>query len=216
MPTDTDLVNDALGLVGQDQINSLQPGLNNKVIPVALRALPRVKRAALRARDWNSARARAQLIEVTNTSGLDNLKQLEWTHAYRAPSDCLCIRRFIGPWERHRRHHYSLERDENGKQVIFCNLNAPVGLVYTREQLDPNMYDALLYDAVVRRLASDLAASWARDFKLAAGLLQTFAIAFDEAVGADEAEGGIEQEHSLDLLDVRLGGTPGMPTNVPR
>lgn len=211
MPTDTDFVNDALGMIGQDAIASLNPSLTNKIIPIAKNALVRVKRATLRARDWNCARRRKALDPVDNTS------LGEWGNAYRLPPDCLAVRRFVGPWERHQRHAYSVEIDDQKKRIIFCNIGPNASIVYTADLQDVALWDALLYDAGVKRLASELAAVWGKDVKLSQNLLQHYAMSFDETVGVDEAEGGLERNISTGFLDVRAGGAAFRgPTNVIR
>ncbi len=100
MATDLDLVNYALGLIGQDELVSLSDTTNSRVVRLSNRFLPRVKQYCLRARDWNCARKRQPLVTVNNPDGTDTA-MVEWRFAYALPSDLFCMRRFVG-WNRPR------------------------------------------------------------------------------------------------------------------
>lgn len=191
MPTDTDLVNQALGLIGQDRINSLDNTVASKVIQTSNFFLPRVKRSVLRGRDWNCARKREVLIAV------DNPAVGEWSYAYRLPTDCLAMRRFSSNIRCVAFAPYSVEG-----RILLTN-NTPVKIVYTAEVTNPNLWDTLLFDACATRLAAELAGPIVRDFGMAKGFWEEYMAKIDEATGVDEAEGGIEKVWSDTLVQVR-------------
>ena len=211
MSTDTNLANYALGLIAQDPIPNLLPAsaMNNKVIVAINEYLAQVKESMLRARDWNCARRRAALAEVTNES------LGEWAYAYRTPADCLAVRRFVG--ERTGcRSPFAWEIDSASKRILYCNVqNAKI--VYTANITDVNRWDKLLFNACGAMLAARLAGAWGRDTKLAEKFMGDAFREFDEAYGVDEGESGNEQESSTLFTDVRYGGVLGTgPTNVNR
>lgn len=196
MATDTDLVNKALGLIGQDRITSLDNTINSKVIQTANFFLDPTKRAVLRAFDWNCARTRVALAETA-----ENESAGEWAHSYAYPSDCLAARRFVG--DKNRRFAFSVETNLVGNRVIYTNLSS-AKLVYTRNQTDVNKWDALLFDACAHRLAVDFASVFPRDMKFVETMWKVYNMKIAEAAGMNEAEDGIEEQRSRSMVAVRF------------
>jgi hypothetical protein len=194
MATDVDLVNQALGIIGQDRITALTNA--SKVAETCKLFLPRVKQATLRARDWNCARKRAVLDPVTNNS------QGEWLYAYQLPPDCLAFRRFVEPrWRGERRGGvFAVEQ-----RILFTN-NSTAKVVYTFDLVDVNRWDSMLFDAAATRLASELAGPIARDFTIAQKTFQMYVAKIEEAQGVDEQESEFEEERTATLNEVRRGG----------
>jgi hypothetical protein len=111
------------------------------------------------------------------------------------------MRRFVSErvWKRHR---WAVEVDSTMQRILYTNVeNAKI--VYTALITNVQMWDDLLFDAATRVLASKLAISFARDFKIAQGLMQTAFAAFDEAAGAETS---YEMETGSNFIDARLGG----------
>lgn len=196
MATDLDMVNASLALVGMDKLASLDNTTNNKVIEVANGFLPRVKRAVLRAHDWNCARRRRELNATTN----DSLG--EWTYAFRLPDDCLAVRRFVSPYEATAYATYSVELDSQDKRILYTDCGV-AKVVYTAEFTDVNRWDALLFDAAVTRLAIEFAAVFPRDSKWVQMNWELYQKKIDEAAGVNETEGGLERVYSDSIASVR-------------
>src|ERR1043166_7447863 len=91
---DLTLVNRALNEIGQSPVPSLDNTTNNNTIATALLHLDPVKRATLRAVDWNCARRRKQLTLINEADGTNDSLG-EWTKAYRLPGEVLAVRRFV-------------------------------------------------------------------------------------------------------------------------
>ena len=199
MATDTDLVNKALALIGQERITSLDNTVNSKVIQTANLFLEPSKRATMRAYDWNCCRKRAPLVETST-----NAAEGEWLYSYALPSDCLAARRFAG--DKNRRFKFSIERTtEPGiNRVIYANIKTPT-LVYTSSSFnDVNQWDALLFDACAHRLAIDFASVFPRDLKFVEAMWKGYQLKIAEAAGMNEAEDGIEDQRSQNMINVRF------------
>lgn len=197
MPTDLDLTNQALTEIGQDKIPALDNTVNSKVIQTAIFQLPRCKQAVLRINDWNCARRRIALNLLTDDFSLG-----EWFFSYRLPTDCLAVRRFVGLNEEERSQKFSVEQDQDGKPLLLTNVDQ-AKIVYTHNLTDVNRFDALLFDACATRLAIQFAISFPRDLKFLTSLWEVYKSKVEEAVGADEAEGGIESSYAYDMVTVR-------------
>lgn len=205
MPTDLDLANEALGLIGQDRVTTLSAGsnitLNNKVVPTINLYLPQIKHYTLQLRDWRCARRRAVPAIVGSGKALDNPSLGEWRFAYRLPADYLMMRRFVAErtWKRHK---WQVEIDDQGKRILYTNFEK-AKIVYTAYIDDVNMWDHVVYQLAVARLAMKLGISFSRDFKIAQGMFQHVLNEYDEAAGAETA---YEQETGSNFVDARLGG----------
>lgn len=200
--TDLELVNKALIGVGETKLPSLDNVNHNKLIDTANEFLPIVKRACLRAHDWNCARKRAALILLGAGNSNDSLG--EWTYAYRLPSDCLAVRRFLGTADSTKFAPFSVELDSEDKPTLYCNISN-ARIAYTTELLDVNRWDALLFDACATRLSSEFAGSSPRDMKMVDGLWRFYQAKIEEAAGVNEAEGGIGRTYSNSLAGARHG-----------
>lgn len=195
--TDTDLVNAALILVGESQVSSLDNTQNSTKVQTALTFLPRIKRAVLRAQDWNCARRRAELATVTNES------QGEWDYAYGLPADNLAVRRFASSIPAIAFAKFSVELTGEDKPILYTN-EISAKIVYTKDLLDVNRWDALLFDAGAARLAIDFAAVFSRDETTVKNMHELYQMKLDEAAGVNAAEGGVERVYSKSILDARL------------
>lgn len=197
MATDVELVNAALTEIGQKKITSLDNTINSDVIQTAIFQLPRIKRAVLRARDWNVARRRFTLVLLATDISLG-----EWTYNYDLPADCLAVRRFVGTTDEEKYQKFSVEQTPAGKPVFMTNVQG-AKIVYTHDLVDVNRWDPMLFDAAATRLAIEFAISFARDLKFVSALWQSFKEKMEEGVGVDEAEGGIESAYNVDMVTVR-------------
>lgn len=198
--SDLSLANTALNFIGSDRIVSLDNTVNSKVIQTVNQYLPLAKQETLRARDWNCVRGRKQLASLDARA----LSLGEWSFAYRLPDDFLCMRSFI-TWNPETKFAaYRVEIDDGDKRVLFTDCGTDK-VVYTRNVTDVNRWDSLLFGACALKLAVYLTGPIIRDFKMAQGMMAHFAVQFEEAIGANEGEGGHDQPYDGTLVSVRYG-----------
>jgi hypothetical protein len=195
MPTDLDLVNEGLNLVGENRIPSLTNTTNSKLIETAKFFLPRVKRAVLRAHDWNCARRRKELAAATNES------LGEWGLAYRLPPECLAVRRFVSSIPEVAYAPFSVEIDSQNKPILYTDEGVNK-IVFTGE-ISVDRWDSLLFDMAATRLAIEFASVFPRDVKFVEAMWRTYSIKLDETRGVSETEGGIERVYSDSIASVR-------------
>ena len=196
--TDLDLVNVALTRVGMEKLKSLDNTVNSKVIDCAQLQLPVAKRAVLRAADWNCARRRRVL---ALRAGPD-LSLGEWSYTYEVPTDCLAVRRYIGIHDETKFAPFSVEKDENFTPILFSNIEQ-AAIVYTADMTDVNRFDSMLFDACATRLGIEFCIAFPRELKFMTALWEVYQKKIEEAMGADEAEGGIEKAYERDMVNVR-------------
>ena len=205
MPTDLDLSNEALGLIGMESVNTLARGqgtvLGNKVIPTVNLYLPQLKRYILSVRDWRCARRRATPAIVGSGVALDNDSLGEWRFAYRLPADYLTMRRFVSErvWKRHR---WSVEVDSLGLRILYTNFEK-ANIVYTAYIDNVQQWDNVVYQLAVAKLATKLGISFSRDFRIAEEMYKHSLMEYDESAGAETS---YEMETGSNFVDARLGG----------
>lgn len=198
MPTNLDLVNQALNEMGQARIPSLDNTNNSALVDTANFQLARVKKAVLRVRDWNCARKRREL------DALDaGLSLGEWSLAYRLPPDCVAVRRFVSTCPETAHAPFSVERDPDDKPILFTNCGNNK-IVYTALIDDVNRWDPLLFDACASRLAVQFAITLNKDLKFLQSCWQAYQMKIEEAAGVDEAESGVERVIRSDFVGVRF------------
>lgn len=166
MPSQTDLLNGALGLCGANRITGIDDGTINanhcKVF------YPPLLDATLRMAHWNFAVGRANL-SPSVTPPL-----FEWAYAYPLPADNLKLREYNGGtvnasglvlWDGRWLRLYVIE---SGK--LLSNEATP-SIVYTRRETDPNMWAGDFYQYIMYHLGSYLANAIPKDTKKAESLL---------------------------------------------
>lgn len=174
-------------------------------------------RSSLRAFDWPFARAYSPGAAVVATLAPG------WLYSFALPADCLRLRDIARPDKRQPRHRFELIG-----QTIQCNVLAPV-FVYTREVLDPMLWDATFIQAASYQLALQLAmplTGKAGNAEMMRKMLaQALSVAQTEA--ANEEPNDINQDRMPDWLLARgyggdwrgeLGvssGPPGASGGVP-
>ena len=140
--------------------------------------LPQVTRTALREHPWRFATKRAPLALVGTGNG-------GFQYRYQYPTDCLLAREI----ERGGIEPLPFETDlgEDGTLNILCDRPDAV-LIYTAEVTDPNVWDALFYDALAWQLAAELAVTLGNDGSKGKYLEERAAYAWDKARTADARE----------------------------
>jgi len=156
------------------------------------------KDSVLRAHDWNFARCRVDL-------GLLATTFTNWSYTYAYPSDCLVARKIVNPLgsgntqtyydyedETYRttgQLPYDIMRTSTGSKVVVTNI-ADAELEYTARIDDANMFDSMFIDALILRLASDLASPLRADRRVAGDFYQKYQYTIREA-RTDNANEGV-------------------------
>lgn len=183
MPSETDLCNDALAQIGENEITAIDDETVNA--NRCLRFLPGVRDEILRKHLWNFAMKRV-------TPALSATAPVSrFSYAYAIPADCLRVVR--------------LGTDDDVMWKIegrFLVTDAEsITIVYIARIEDPNVWDSIAYQAISTRLASKLAGSIKRDVKLAAGLYELSKEIMSDALTVDGQEGIQDTIDTPDLTD---------------
>ena len=200
MSTETDVCNEALGLIGQSPITAIDDGS----IPAnrCLQFYAPLRDALLRSHHWNFALKWVQLAQDVTPPVAG------FTFAYTLPADCLkvvnyggslptsptTIVSYIDPYQR-TVVRYKIE----GRKLVS---NDGVAYIqYLRQVTNPAEWDGLFYQVVATWLASKLAGSLAKDPKMSAALLaQATNMIMPLALAVDGQEGSIEPYVVDDLI----------------
>ena len=196
MAAETDFLNFALGKIGADRITNIDDGTENA--NHCLTIWPALRKGILRSHNWNFAEERAKL--ALNATP----PPFEYAFSYALPSDALKLKEYnattvnvynfdipgIWVWK-----YFKIE----GRN-LYTNDGA-VLIVYVKDVPDPNLWDALFYQAAAAWFASELALAITKDTKMSASLLQTaLGVLMPMALSADGQEGPIVPIQVPDLL----------------
>lgn len=145
----TDIVNQALGLLGESPIADLTEG--SAVSIAASRQYDAVRRMLLRKYNWTFALRRKRLVEMANaTPGV-------YSHTYALPEDCLRPIRIIGADDRTPPDESPVTGFEPvGDRRISCDDPDPL-LEYVANITDTTIFDDLFTEALAYHLAAALA-----------------------------------------------------------
>lgn len=162
MPSETDCLNDALGQIGEARITAIDDGSRNA--NQCQTFYPELRRAALRANDWNFASARAELPQDAVPPSIG------YAYSYTLPADCLRVREYAGSNTTvsalttldqssviRQLPSYSIE----GRKLLTNDAQAFIR--YTRDVTNPDEWDSLFYQYLTTHLASKLAAAISKD-----------------------------------------------------
>lgn len=199
MPSETDVLNMALGKIGQSSISGIDdPSKSGHWCKIYY---PQRRRALLRAHFWNFAETRINLNQDFIPPGS------EFAYAYTTPPDMLRIKTFNGIllnaslvaidpayWT----HYAGLYKIE-GKKLLTNDTS--VNIVYVADVENPDVWDSLFLDVVVTWLASELALAIAHDVNKANSLLtQAVNLLLPLAAAVDGQEGSVQRTIVNDLL----------------
>lgn len=198
MPSETDCLNDALGMIGESRITAIDDG--------SVRAnycqtfYPTLRDGLLRSHHWNFAMRRVELAQDAIAPSF------EFVFSYTLPTDLLKITEYNGaatdptltngviPWIASR---YTIE----GRQLLTNDTQ--VKIVYVARVTDPNLWDAMFYQVMSTWLASKLAAAIMKDDRKAKSLLQDALGLLPMATALDGQEGTPPRLISDSLTRVR-------------
>jgi len=164
MPSQTDLLNDALGQIGAARITAIDDGSINANHCQTF--YPALRRGLLRSHHWNFAEARVQLAQ--DAVG----PVFEYTFSYTLPADLLKMKEYNG-----------INLDTSTVELTYLwrmfkvegrkllSNDGEVKIVYVQDVTDPNLWDAIFYQTIAAWLASKLASAISKDAKLSQALL---------------------------------------------
>lgn len=153
------------------------------------RRYPYARDAVLRSYDWNFAAQRASLPAAADAPAFG------YAAAFPLPADCLLVRAVHNPgtiaWEVEQRR-------------ILTNARAPLLVCYTARVTNPSAFDVLFTDALVTRLAADLAVQLSESQSRATSLYQLFQAKLSDARRRDADEGATQRNTRSRWLDGRF------------
>ncbi len=196
MPSETDLLNDALGQIGAQAITGIDQGTTNANHCRVF--YPPLRRSLLRACFWNFAIKRVQL------ASLPTPPLFEFTYAYALPGDYLRLKNYAGAdpnanaimvWEYPRVRYRPIYKIEG--QTLVSN-DAQVYIEYITDVTNPNYWTADFYQAVSTWLASKLAMALLKDAKLSESLLKLAEGTLLPAAMATEGQEGSVEPYVVD------------------
>jgi len=188
MPSETDLLNDALCQIGASFIVAIDDGTINAIHCQTF--YPKLRDDLLRSAHWRFAAAREELVQ-------DVAKPLfEFAFQYSLPADFLKIREYNGAsldttnlalFER-----ATVRRFEIEGQKLVTN-DGEVKIVFTKRITDPNIFDSLFYQTLTTWLASKLANAITKDTERSVNLLKkAIQVLLPMALNVDGQEGSVE------------------------
>lgn len=191
MPSEVDICNQALLLLGDTPISAFTDG--NDRARIAGRLYGPTRDATLRAHPWNFAIYRAALARETVTP------EFGWAYQYALPTDPPALR-VLGPEEiRPGSIPWAIER-----RKFVCDEES-VKIKFIAQVTDPNQFDTLFIDALAARLAAKFALSLTRDKDLVKMALSLYESLLEEARTVNGQEGTRETIVSDDLITARHG-----------
>lgn len=202
MPSETDLLNDALGQIGATPVNAIDDGSVNA--NHCQRFYPALRDGLLRTADWNFASQRVELAQEATAP------VFEFAYSYALPGDYLRVREYYGGspssgdgtdlalLEARRLLKWKVE----GKKILTND--GEVFIRYTARITNPDIWDPIFYQCVSAWLASKLANAITKDHKKATALLQQAVdILLPLAAAVDGQEGSVDRLESVELIEER-------------
>ena len=203
MPSQTDLLNDALGQIGASPIAAIDDGTVNANWCATF--YPALRRALLRISHWRFAETRAMLAQESTTPAF------EFTFSYALPADLVKIVEYNSVQLIVQNPNVLLVSDVlylapyagyfkvEGRHLLTND--AQVALVYIHDVTDPNIWDPLSYQTLATWLASKLALPITKDSKKSATLIQAATQLWQPlALAVDGQEGSVVPYQSDDLI----------------
>ncbi len=140
MASTVDIVNGGLMLLGETLIASLTDATQEARLASA--AWARVRPAVIRAHPWNSTTTRASLSKLSTTPAWG------WDYEYQLPADCLGV--------------FDVDTDDSGQfwtvegRKLLSDLDAPLGILYAKDEEDSQVFDPLLVETLAHAMALEL------------------------------------------------------------
>tara|TARA_R110002012_G_scaffold299798_1_gene499096 strand:- start:1161 stop:1739 length:579 start_codon:yes stop_codon:yes gene_type:complete len=191
MGSKVDLANEALLLLGANTITSFTDNDSNAVL--VNRFYDSERDALLRSHRWNCA------VTTANLASLDGTPIIDWEYKFTLPTDPYCLRVLD---VRTVTGDIKLDFAVQGRELL--TEETAVDITYIQRLIDTMLYDSLLYQALVFRMA------WKLSFPItrSSGVMQQMAQLYDAVVrdarAVDSQEGTPETIETETLTDLRL------------
>ena len=201
MNSKTEIANAALTEVGAKAITDLDSDTTTQGL-VVQRWYSHTKDTLLRAYTWNFALARQSLSQ--DATAVDDLG--EFTNSYTLPTKPYCLRALS-------MYKSSSEWKIEGRKLLTDD--SSVNLKYISRVSNPVEFDDLFTEALLFRLAANIAFPIMRDRLLARELYQIYTEKIQDARTADAQEGTFNVMRSRALTVVRKGlsSPPSVPVS---
>lgn len=161
MPSPTDIANMALHRVGAHRIMSIDD--EEKGAQVCKDFFESTVKACARMAEWQCLRGRATLARLSQNPAFG------WSYAYQLPTDCLLVIKLNGTqFDGEPSDPFDVE----GRTLLTDSESAKIE--YTAYKAETGDYDPLLVEAIVSKLASQIAVPMRQDEGLAARLREEF------------------------------------------
>ena len=191
MASKVDLANEALLLLGANTITSFTDNDSNAVL--VNRFFPSERDAVLRSHRWKCA------ITTANIASLATTPIIDWEYKFTLPTDPYCLRVLD---VRTVTGDIKLDHEIQGRELF--TEESTVDITYIKRLDDTTQFDALLYQALVFRMAWKLAFPIMRSHTVMGQMGTMYEAVVREARTIDSQEGTPETIDTGTLSDLRL------------
>jgi len=191
MASKVDLANEALLMLGANSITSFTDNDSNAVL--ANRFFEGERDAVLRSHRWNCS------IVTTNLAALTTTPIINWLYKFTLPTDPYCLRVLD---VRTVTGDIKLDHEIQGRELL--TEESTVDITYIQRLEDTTLFDALLYQALVFRMAWKMAFPITRSHTVMSQMGTMYEAVVREARTIDSQEGTPETIESDALTDLRL------------
>ena len=191
MASKVDLANEALLLLGANTITSFTD--NDSIAVLVNLFFPSERDAVLRSHRWNCA------ITTANIASLATTPIIDWEYKFTLPTDPYCLRVLD---VRTVTGDIKLDHEIQGRELF--TEESTVDITYIKRLDDTTQFDALLYQALVFRMAWKLAFPIMRSHTVMGQMGTMYEAVVREARTIDSQEGTPETIDTGTLSDLRL------------
>jgi hypothetical protein len=187
LPSETDLLNDALGQIGQGRINAIDDG--STPANHCQTFYPALRDGALVLAHWRFNKTRAELAQDAVAPAF------EFAFRYTLPADALKVIEYNGAnldtsnlslFEAATIYRFKIEG-----RTLLTN-DGVVKIVYLARVTDPNLWHPLFYQGLAAQLAGKLVSAIAKDEKKAQQKMAEGTALLSWAAAIDAQQGSIE------------------------
>ena len=194
MPSEVSICNMALSRLGANRISALTEA-SREARECSL-AFAQARDSVLRDHPWNFAN-RVQYLALTED------EPFGFAYAYAYPSDCLAARKIWQEVDTDTPIDFEVRQNDAATARVIVTDEADAALVYTARIENPNVWDAQFVDALVLRLATDLALPLTQNAQIQNAMAQLYQRTIFAAKTQDAKEGRTEPESTSSFIFAR-------------